>query len=45
MQQEQWLHLLYYALHKQLTDKARSQQACSQDFGCKMTPFKCLVTG
>ena len=36
---------MYYALHKQLTGKARSQQGCSEDFGCKMTPFKHLVTG
>ena len=36
---------MYYALHKELTGKARSQQACSEDFGCKMTPFKHLVTG
>ena len=36
---------MYYALHKQLTGKARSQRACSDDFGCKMTPFKHLVTG
>ena len=34
-----------YALHKQLTGKARSQQACLEDFGCKTTPFKHLVTG
>ena len=37
--------LMYYALHKQLTGKARSQQVCSNDFGCKTTPFKRLVTG
>ena len=36
---------MYYALHKQLTGKARSQQACSEDFGCKTTPFRHLVTG
>ena len=36
---------MHYALHKQLTGKARSQQACSEDFGCKTNPFKCLVTG
>ena len=36
---------MYYALHKQLTGKARSQQACSEDFGCKTTSFKYLVTG
>ena len=36
---------MYYALHKQLTGKVRSQQACSEDFGCKTTPFKHLVTG
>ena len=36
---------MYYALHKQLTGKAKSQQACSDDFGCKTTPFKHLVTG
>ena len=36
---------MYYALHKQLTGKVRSQQACSEDFGCKTTLFKHLVTG
>ena len=36
---------MYYALHKQLTGKMTSQQACSEDFGCNMTPFKHLVTG
>ena len=36
---------MYYALHKQLTGKAKSQQACSDDFDCKTTPFKHLVTG
>ena len=36
---------MYYALHKQLTGKVKSQQACSEDFGCKMTPFKHLVIG
>ena len=36
---------MYYTLHKLLTGKARSQQACSEDFGCKMTLFKHLVTG
>ena len=35
---------MYYALHKQITGKARSQQACSDNFGCKRTPFKHLVT-
>ena len=35
---------MYYALHKQLTGKARLQQACSEDFGCKTTLFKHLVT-
>ena len=35
---------MYYALHKQLTGKAKSQQACSDDFDCKTTPFKHLVT-
>ena len=36
---------MYYALHKQLTAKAKSQQACLDDFDCKTTLFKCLVTG
>ena len=27
---------MYYALHKQLTGKARSQRAWSEDFGCKI---------
>ena len=36
---------MYYTLHKLLTGKARSQQACSEDFGYKMTLFKHLVTG
>ena len=36
---------MYYALHKQLTGKAKSQQACSDEFGCKMTLLKHLVTG
>ena len=36
---------MYYALYKQLTGKAKSQQSCSDEFGCKTTPFKCLVTG
>ena len=36
---------MYYALYKQLTGKAKSQQGCSEEFGCKTTPFKCLVTG
>ena len=36
---------MYYALHKQLTGKAKSQKVCSDDFGCKMTLFKHLVTG
>ena len=35
---------MYYALHKQLTGKAKSQQACSDEFGCKTTLFKHLVT-
>ena len=36
---------MYYTLHKQLTGKAKSQQSCSEEFGCKTTPFKHLVTG
>ena len=36
---------MYYALYKQLTGKAKSQQGCSEEFGCKTTPFKHLVTG
>ena len=36
---------MYYALYKQLTGKAKSQQGCSEEFCCKMTPFKHLVTG
>ena len=36
---------MYYALHKQLTGKAKSQQGCSEEFSCKTTPFKHLVTG
>ena len=36
---------MYYALYKQLTGKAKSQQHCSEEFGFKMTPFKHLVTG
>ena len=45
MQQEPWLHFMYYALYKQLTGKAKSQQGCLDNFGCKMTPLKGLVTG
>ena len=41
---------MYFALYKLLTGKAKSQEGCSQwqvalIFGCKMTPFKHLVTG
>ena len=36
---------MYYALYKQLTGKAKSQQGCSDEFGCETTPFKHLVTG
>ena len=36
---------MYYALCKQLIGKEKSQQASSEDFGCKTTPFKHLVTG
>ena len=36
---------MYYALYKQLTGKAKSQQGCSDEFGCKTTPFKNLITG
>ena len=36
---------MYYALHKQLTGKVKSQQACSDEFDCKTTPFKHLVIG
>ena len=37
---------MYYCtfMYKQLTGKAKSQQGCSEKFGCKMTPFKHLVT-
>ena len=35
---------MYYALHKELAGKAKSQQAYSDDFGCKTTPFKHLVS-
>ena len=36
---------MYYALYKKLTGKAKSQQGCSDKFGCKTTPFKHPVTG
>ena len=36
---------MYYALYKQLTGQAKSQQGCSDKFGHKTTPFKCFVTG
>ena len=36
---------MYYALYKQLTGKAKSQQGCLDEFGCKTTMFKHLVTG
>ena len=36
---------MYYALYKQLTGKVKSQQGCSDKFGCKTTLFKHLVTG
>ena len=36
---------MYYALYKQLKGKVKSQQGWLDQFGCKKTPFKCLVTG
>ena len=36
---------MYYALYKQLTGKAKSLQGCSEELGCKTTPFKRLVRG
>ena len=36
---------MYYALYKQLTGKVKSQWGCSEEFGCKTTQFKHLVTG
>ena len=36
---------MYYVLHEQITGKQKSQTGCSAEFGCRMTPFKCLVTG
>ena len=36
---------MYYDLYKQLTGKVKSQQGCSDEFGCKTTLFKHLVTG
>ena len=32
-------------MYKQLTGKAKSQQGFSEEFKCKMTPFKHLITG
>ena len=34
---------MYFVLYKQLTDKAKSQQGCSEEFKCRTTLFKCLA--
>ena len=36
---------IYYVLHDQMTGIQKSQTGCSEEFKCRTTPFKHLVTG
>ena len=36
---------IYYVLHDQITGIQKSQTGCSEEFKCRTTPFKHLVTG